>query len=365
MKKRILIFGMTPYVGGVENYLITILQNIDRKKFDIDLLVKEDITGINGEKIKGYYNKIYKIPNFKKHPFKIFSVLKKISKDNQYDVIHFNLCISSASVYAFIIKLYSKNTKIFIHSHNGSDKKKIRHYFFRPLLNKISDKKLACSEIAAKWMFGEKYVKNNEVILCNNFIDTDKFLFNETYRNKIRKDLNIEDKFVIGHIGRFTNQKNHKGLIDIFNSVTKENDNVVLILLGTGELVDEVKEYVNDLKLNDKVLFLGLKSNTNEYYQAMDLFMLPSLFEGLPIVGVEAQASGLKCLFANTIDKESNISSNVIFIPLNNIDLWKKEITKIIKSNYKRENMKKVIVNNGYDLKTELEKIENMYLGGG
>lgn len=360
---KVLIFGVTHLVGGVENYLITLLQHIDKNKFDIDLLVKEDITGINKEKIDGYYNKIYKISDFKRHPIKTIKLLKEISRNNHYDVIHFNICLATTSVYAFILKMFSKNSKVLIHSHNGDDKKKIRHYLFRIILNKFADKKLACSEVAAKWMFGKKAVKNNEVILCNNFIDTDKFLFNESYRNKIRQELNIENKFVIGHVGRFNYQKNHKELIDIFNSVAKENDDVVLILLGTGELVDEIKEYVDNLKLNDKVLFLGLKANTNEYYQAMDLFMLPSLFEGLPIVAIEAQASGLKCLVADTVDKNSDITGNLTFIPLNNIDLWKKEINKIIKSNYKRENMKKVISKSGYDLTTEIKKIENLYSG--
>ncbi len=364
MKKKILIFGMRHLVGGVENYIITILQNIDRKKFDIDLLVKEDITGINGEKIKGYYNNIYKMPNIFKHPIKTFSIIKKLSLENHYDVAHFNICLSAPSVFAAILKHYSKNTKIFIHSHNGSTVRKLRHYTFRPLLNKIADKKIACSETAAIWMFGKKAVKNNEVILCNNFIDTDKFLFNEKTRSSIRNELNIADKFVIGHVGRFANQKNHKGLIEIFAKIAKQNNNVVLVLLGTGELEEEIKKYVNNLELNDKVLFLGLKPNTNEYYQAMDLFLLPSFFEGLPIVGIEAQASGLKCLFADTIDRKSDISGNVKFLSLDNKKLWETEIHNIIKSNYKRQNMKKVIVDAGYDMRSEIKKIEALYQKG-
>lgn len=357
-KRKILIWGITPYIGGVESYLITILQHINKNKFDIDLLTKEDITGINKEKINGNYNKIYKIPSFKKHPLKTIRFLKVISKDNQYDVVHFNICVATTSVYALIIKLFSKNTKVFIHSHNGSDNKKVRHYLFRPLLNRVADRKLSCSEVAANWMFGN----SKEVIICNNFIDTDKFLFNEKYRNKLRTELNIENKFVLGHVGRFSNQKNHKELVDIFNSVTQDNNDVILILIGTGELVDSIKEYVNKLNINNKVLFLGVKSNTNEYYQAMDLFILPSLFEGLPIVAIEAQTSGLKCLLADTIDSNSDISGNVKFLPLNNIKLWKEEIENIIKNKYIRKDMKKIIIDRGYDLQVEIKKIEDLYL---
>ena len=207
-------------------------------------------------------------------------------------------------------------------------------------------------------MFGN----SKEVIICNNFIDTDKFLFNEKYRNKLRTELNIENKFVLGHVGRFSNQKNHKELVDIFNSVTQDNNDVILILIGTGELVDSIKEYVNKLNINNKVLFLGVKSNTNEYYQAMDLFILPSLFEGLPIVAIEAQTSGLKCLLADTIDSNSDISGNVKFLPLNNIKLWKEEIENIIKNKYIRKDMKKIIIDRGYDLQVEIKKIEDLYL---
>lgn len=363
-KKKILIYGMTSAVGGIENYIITILQNIDQCIFDIDLLVKEDIIGINSKNIKDYYRKIYKIPSIYKHPIKVFLALKKISKDNKYDVIHFNLCLSTACIYGLVLKLFSNKTKIYIHSHNGSIKNKFKHYIFRPISNIIADKKLACSEVAAKWMFGAKYVKQNKVVLLNNFIDTNKFLFNENIRNKIRKELNIENKFVLGHVGRFDYQKNHKGLIDIFSKVEKENDNVVLILLGTGDLETKIKNYVHYLNLDKKVLFVGLKENANEYYQAMDLFLLPSLYEGLPIVGIEAQASGLKCFFSDTIDKKSDITGNVEFISLGGLNLWEKKISQVVKNGYIRKNMKKSLVIAGYDLEEEIKKIENMYLKG-
>ncbi len=364
-KEKILIFGMTPYIGGIENYLINILQNINHEKFDIDLLVKENIYGSNGDKIRGYYNKMYKMVSIKRHPIKFFLYLKRLSQKNQYDVVHFNYCTSVVGVYALIIKFYSKKTRIFIHSHNGNSDKKITHYLFRPLVNKIANVKIACSEKAAQWMFGKNAFKTSNIILCNNFIDTDKFLFNNTIRNKVRNKLKIhDDMFVIGHIGRFANQKNHKGLIDIFSKVAAENDNVMLILLGTGELEQQIKEYVECLGLRNRVLFLGLTLEANEYYQAMDLFILPSLFEGLPVVGIEAQASGLKCLFSKNIDFKCDISGNVEFINLNNLDVWKDKINNIIESNYTRQNMKNVLIKAGYDLHTEINKIEKMYLEG-
>ncbi len=362
-KRKILIFGMTSIVGGVETYLTTLLSNINHEQFDIDLLVKGDFSGINYEQNKGNYKNLYVIRKLSKHPIKGLKFLKKIAIENQYDVVHFNIGNACSSICGIIFKLFSPHTQIFIHSHNGDDPYKLRHYLTRPIMNKIASKKLACSQIAGEWMYGKKVMKKENVILLHNFINTDKFLYNEKIRNQIRKKLNIQNDFVIGHVGRFSEQKNHRYLIDIFYHTLSKHPNIKLMLLGTGELESEIQNYVKELGIEDKVLFLGLQENANEYYQAMDLFVLPSLFEGLPVVGIEAQTSGLKCLFADTIDNKSDITKNVTFIPLNDIDLWTKNIEKVMNSHYQRENMKKLIIKANYDLKTEIKKIEKLYLG--
>ena len=165
-----------------------------------------------------------------------------------------------------------------------------------------------------------------------------------------------------GHVGRFDLQKNHKGLIDIFYEVTKEYKNTILLLIGSGILENEIKEYVKELKLENAVMFLCVKDNINEYYQAMDLFVLPSLFEGLPIVAIEAQTSGLQCILSDNIDKNTKITNNVIFLPTNDIELWESNILKTINFKYKRKNMEKEIINANYDLKTEIKKIEKIYM---
>lgn len=360
-KSRILVLGMSPRVGGVERYIITLLHNLDRGSFSIDFLIREDITGKNAEDIKGYYENIYKIPNFTKNPLKTIRSIKKIAIQNNYDIVHANICLSSSAVYAFLIKLFSKNTKVYIHSHSASDKKKIRHHIIRPFLNKYSDQKIACSENAAKWMFGDKAFRKNDVKILNNFIDTKHFLYNAKTRNKIRKELNLEDKFVIGHVGRFVSVKNHQWLIDMFAQLSDKNDNYRLILIGTGELEDKIKSHAKTMGIEKKVQFLGTKSNINEYYQAMDLFVLPSLYEGLPIVCIEAQASGLKCLLADTVDKKADISGNVDFLPLDTPLLWQKKIRRIAKNGYRRANMQKTIIAAGYDLKKGVEEIEELY----
>jgi len=360
-KTKVLIFGLTSLIGGVETYVINLVKNLDKEKFEIDFLVQDEITGINKEKIEGCYNKIFKVENFKKHPIKAMKTLKKICEENNYDVIHLNISTASSSLYALPSKLYFKNTKILVHSHNGGDKNKLQHYIFRIFSNRIADKYLACSELASNWMFGKKLTKSGKVIITNNFIETEKFIFNEEKRNKIREELGIKDEFVIGHVGRFNAQKNHLGMIEMLKDILKEEKDIKLMLLGSGELLEEVKEKVKEYKIENKVLFLGVKSNVNEFYQAMDLFILPSIFEGLPIVGIEAQASGLKCLFSANVTEESNITKNVEFYKLENKDEWIKEILKIKTKGYERENMKIKIKEAGYDLNEEIEKIEKIY----
>ena len=360
-KIKVLIFGMSPLVGGVETYVTSILHGIPQEKISVDLLVKERITGNNGANISGYYNRLLIIPRLEKHPFGAIRALKKECKQNSYDILHFNLCTSYLGIYAAIVKFFSPQTKIIFHSHNGNDKRKIRHFLFKPLINIVADKKIACSEVAAKWMFGTKQFEKGEVEILNNFIDTRSFIFNKAKRQRVRKGLGLQDKFVIGHVGRFSPQKNHEKVIEIFNEVHLKNNKTILMLLGTGPLENKIKIMSKKLNLENNILFLGTKNNINDYYQAMDLFILPSLFEGLPIAGIEAQASGLRCLFSDTIDDKSALSNLVQFIPLNDTSQWAKRICDIAKLNYPRKNMQEVIVNSGYDMKTEIKKIESMY----
>lgn len=360
-RKKILIYGLTSMIGGVETYIINLVQNIDKTKFEIDFLVQDEIEGINKEKIKDSYNNIHFVENYKKHPIKAFKTLKKIYKKNKYDVIHLNISTASSCMYALPSKFYSKNTKILIHSHNGGTNNKLQHFFFRKILRIIADEILACSDIAAEWMYGKKISNSGKVIITNNAIQTKKFIYDKKIRDKIRNELKIENDFVIGHIGRFNEQKNHFWLINLFKKLSDEEDNLKLILLGTGELEDKVKKMVQSYKLEDKVLFLGVKSNVNDYYQAMDLFVLPSIFEGLPIVSIEAQASGLKCLLSSNVTKEANITENVEFISISDDRKWIDRIKEIRNNSYERKNMYDIIKSRGYDLTEEIRKIEDLY----
>ena len=223
-------------------------------------------------------------------------------------------------------------------------------------LNKYSDIRLACSYEAGKWLHGK-----NDFTVINNAIETKKFAFNETIRRKIREELKINDnEFVIGHVGRFEKVKNHKFLIDIFKKYQRINKNSKLMLIGNGSLQKDIKEYVKEQQLEDKVLFLGVKTDANLYYNAMDLFVFPSFNEGLGIVTIEAQANGLHVIASNKIPPQTKVTNNISFLDLGDNERWIKEIEQI-----RKEKVNRVInIKEEYNVKYTVEKMLKIYQEG-
>ena len=202
-------------------------------------------------------------------------------------------------------------------------------------------------------MYGKKSKVNNDYIFIKNGIEASKFVFDPIKREKVKDDLGIkENTFVIGHVGRFAAQKNHKFIIDIFEGVLKVKQDVILLLAGVGELQNEIIEYSKKKGIFNHIKFLGEIENVHLLFQALDVFILPSLYEGLPVVGIEAQASGLKCLFSDTITTEVDVTGNVKFIPLQEKE-WISEILSM--KDYPRNNMLHLIEDSGFDMKNTSE----------
>ena len=221
---------------------------------------------------------------------------------------------------------------------------------------------MCCSELSGRWLFGNKEYNNGNVYLLNNAVDIDKFKYNEIIRTNKRKELNIEDNtLVIGHIGRFVEQKNHRFLIDIFYEIHKKKENSLLLLAGQGPLVEEIKDKVRNLKLDENVVFLGQRNDVNELYQAYDVFLLPSLYEGLPVVGIEAQATGNLCVFSDDMTKETKVLDSTIFMSLNDsAQIWANKILEKSKK-YKKHNTTAEISKYGFNIKEEAVKLEKQY----
>jgi glycosyltransferase EpsF len=235
--------------------------------------------------------------------------------------------------------------------------------FLRPFSKKYATDYMCCSELAGRWLFGNKEYDKGNVYLLNNAIDLDKFKYDEKIRKEVRKELNIkDDTLVIGHIGRFVAQKNHTFLIDIFNEIHKNNNDSILLLAGQGPKENEIKEKVKTLNLEKNVVFLGQRNDANRLYQAFDVFLLPSLYEGLPVVGVEAQASGLLCILSESMTQETKVLDTTTFISLE--ESAKEWSTKLLDNykNFKRRDTTKEITNNNVNIKQESIKLENKYV---
>lgn len=367
-KKYILQIGMTRNLGGIESYLIQQFRHIDKSKIMFDFVnITSEYDIVFKNEIIRENSKIYNICSRHRNPLLHYLkwIILLLQNKNRYQAIVLNSVDLSYIFPLFIAKLVGIPIRI-IHSHNAGYGYKIG--FLRKLLirfNKIlldfsATTYFACSKKAGHWMFG----KDKRFNIIHNAIELDKYKYNLLKREEKRKELNIENKFVVGHIGRFVYQKNHEFLIDIFYEIHKMWPESVLILIGDAvddkTYLEKAKQKVKELNLEKNVKFLGMRNDVADLMQTMDCFILPSRFEGLPFVGIEAQAAGLPCYFSDTITKEVEITDLIEFISLNeNAINWAKKIIK--NKDFKRKNFLNRLIKAGYDINTEVKKIEKFY----
>lgn len=350
--------------GGVESVVMNYYRNIDRNKIQFDFICDEDSTDIPYEEIEALGGRVILIPPYQK-VFKYHKELKKVLKEGNYKIVHSH--INTLSVFSLWAAKSAKVPVRIAHSHSTTNKKEwkknILKQVLRPFSKVFATNYMCCSELSGRWLFGNKEYDKGNVYLLNNAIDLDKFKFNEKIRKEKRKELNIDDDtLVIGHIGRFVEQKNHRFLIDIFNEIYKKNNNSILLLAGQGPLMSEIKEKVKNLNLDKNIKFLGQRNDINELYQVYDVFLLPSLYEGLPVVGIEAQATGNLCFLSEDMTRETKILDSTVFMSLNRIsEKWANQILKKVKK-YKKHDTTKEVSNYGFNIKEEVNKLEKEYL---
>ena len=350
--------------GGVESVVMNYYRHIDRTKIQFDFICDEDSTNIPYGEIEKMGGKVILIPPYQK-VFKYHKKLKEVLKSGGYKIVHSH--INTLSVFSlFAAKCAGVPVRI-AHSHSTTNKKEkkknLLKQVLRPFSKVFATDYMCCSELAGRWLFGNKEYDNGNVYLLNNAIDLDKFKYDEEKRKEKRKELNIEDStLVIGHVGRFVEQKNHRFLIDIFNEVHKQKENSILLLAGQGPLMEEMKEKVKILGIEDSVKFLGQRSDINELYQAMDLLLFPSLYEGLGMVVVEAQISGLPCVVSTEIPKIAKVTKKITFVNLENkTETWNEIIFKYL-SNINRKNINFTDKIENYDIKKDVTKLEMKYI---
>lgn len=349
--------------GGVEAVIMNYYRHIDRDKIQFDFICDEDSTDIPYKEIESLGGKVIICPPYQKI-FKYLKELKRIFKENKYKIVHSNL--NALSVFPLYAAKKSGIPIRIAHSHSTSNKKEWKKTLLKDMLRPFSKvyatDYFACTEHAGRWLFGNKTFNQGKVTVVNNGIDINQFAFNEKIRNEVRKELGYRDTdLIIGHIGRFMKQKNHDFLIDIFNELHKENENYKLMLVGQGPLMEEIKEKVKNIDLTDSVKFLGQRTDANRLYQAMDLFLFPSLYEGLGMVMIEAQCSGLPCVASTEVPDIAKVTNNVEFIDLkDSLGNWNNSINELIKKD--RQTDLDEIRKSGYDIEIEANKLELKYI---
>lgn len=346
--------------GGAETYVMNLYRNIDREKVQFDFILHTEKECAFNEEIRQLGGNIYSVPRYNgKNHLKYKQSWEHFFNDhNEHKIIHAHVR-STASIFLQIAKNHNRIT--ISHSHNTSSGKGFEAFFKDVLqlpLRYTADYMFACSQMAGEWLFGKKITKKNNYKVWNNAIETEKYSWNIDTRIKVRAELKIpKDAFVIGHVGRFHEQKNHDFLIDIFKELKINRPNSFLLLVGEGALRDKIENKIDIYELRDSVILTGIRSDVPDILQAMDVFLFPSLHEGLPVTLIEAQAAGLPCVISNTITSEVAITKLIDFVALNeNIKVWSNKV--IEHSKMKREITYNQIVEAGYDIKSVAKDYE-------
>jgi len=345
--------------GGVASFIMNYYRRIDREKIHFDFLTCCLTKDNYSEEIKQMGGRIHNAPDYKKHLFKYICYVHNVIKNENYDIIHCHELLLSA-ISLFFAKRKGIKVRI-IHSHNNnifSLWKRLLIYLFRNFWFFLATDFFACSTSAALFLFGSRY----KFHIFNNAIDPERFVFNNTTRKSIRNALCLpENAFVIGYVARFVKEKNHLFLIDIFMNILQKNDDAYLLLVGDGILQDKVKNYAEDLNISKNVLFYGISENVYELYSVMDVYVFPSLFEGLPVTGIEAQCAGLPVVASLNIPKTMQVSSLVKWLDLKSgPEKWAEKVLEYSTSR-ERKNMCEIITQNGYNIKNECRRLEKIY----
>ncbi len=312
--KRILCILSSLDAGGAETFLMKIYRALSSEDYQIDFIVSVP-GGSYTQEVLDRGGRIYEIPQRTKNFIGAFRGVLSAVKENRYDTV-LKLGENSLAVADLMAAKLGGARVLALRACNAptglSLKSRLIHRIFRPLLNGLATVRLAPSDLAAEFMFG----KNKQVSILHNGVDLGQYHYDETGRQRIREEFFLEDKLVVGHVGRFQHQKNHTYLIDIFAEIKALRSDAVLVLVGTGELEAVLRGKIREKGLEDAVIFTGLRFDVPQLLSAMDVFVFPSFFEGMPNTVIEAQATGLPCVIADTITQEANITDLVQYLSL-------------------------------------------------
>ena len=363
---KILQVGLGNNPGGMEAFVMNYFRELAKQGISFDFVSMYG-TIAHEEEILKLGGRVFYVPNVKKDYFGYVKAFRELLARERYDVVHVNM-LSAANIVPLRLAKEAGVGKVIAHSHNASAPglvRKLMDGMNRPKLNHYVNQKLACSEKAGRWLFGDKAYEEGEVTLVANAIQTDKYGFSEENRQEIRRQLGIpEDGLLVGHVGRFQVQKNHEAIIRIFHEVQKEASDARLCLIGDGELKEQIQEQARKAGILDKIIFTGVCPDVERYLSAMDVFLFPSLFEGLPFTLLEAQANGLPCVISDEITREAVISGeNVRMVSLAESPVkWADAVFAMNKvGRVQREEAAGRLAAAGFDIHEEAQKLLQLY----
>lgn len=335
MKKILVGFIMDGKSGGIDNYILHFLEGIWEEGMQIDFLTNHAEQELK-ERLRSYHSRLFEIANLK-HPAKQFRQVRYLIRREGYEMVYLNISTSMDCIAAFAAKSAHVPRRI-LHSHSGgNDCESVSKRTVFNILQRIcrtffylaGTEFYGCSYKAGYWMYPKKIVDSDKFHVIYNAVDKEKFTWRPEVRKEMREALEIEDKFVVGHAGNFCYQKNHEYLIRIFKEIHKKEPDSVLLLVGQGVRMEQIRAQVKNEGLEECVRFLGWRSDVDRLFQAMDVFLLPSNFEGLPTVGIEAQCTNLPCVISTSVTDETQITDKVTFVSLKEApEVWADAVLK-------------------------------------
>lgn len=357
MIKILYVNGGTMDRGGVSTFMMNVYEKMHSEKIQIDFLVHTLSKGVRDEDILNLGGKIFRVPARGKNPLKNYRQIKQIMLDGNYDVVHAHADAGNSTILSIAKECDIPIRISHCHNTNYTNKSLLKKFLneqFKKQIPRYATHLWACSEKAGEWLYG-----NHSFEVIPNAIDVQKFIYSPQLSKDLRKELNLENKFVIGHVGRFDYQKNHDFLLKVFAEVVHEREDAHLVLIGKGELEEVIKKQANQLGILDKISFLGESSNVNKLINVFDVGVFPSLFEGFSIAMVEMQVNGLPLVVSDNVPSEINLTDNIRFLSLDEtVKYWCKTI---LETKGRDTGAVDKIIAKGYNLSDMVNKLTKTY----
>lgn len=347
--------------GGKKNLVMEYYRHIDRSKIQFDFICDEDSNAIPTEEIEALGGRVYVVPRYQNIIANI-KAIEKICKENKYKIAHgYNGTMNIFGLYAAWRAGVPVRINESISMAHKSDKKTIIKNILKPFSKCFATNFMANGEACGKWQFGKLY-DEGRVAIFKTVINTDENQFQPELRDKCREEFGLKDNMVIGHIGRLTAQKNTLFILDIFAEILKIEKKARLLIIGDGDLREDMLKKIDDINIKENVLYLGRREDIKQFYNAMDGFLLPSLYEGLPVVGIEAECCGLPMFFSTEIPEESSPCSDIgTFIGLDkSATEWARIVVDKVKRTERKDHSNEV-KEAGFDSVTEASKLLGYY----